>query len=219
VNDVRVVIADDHLLTREGLRTVIDAQDGLEVVDAAFDLPSLMRAVDAHEPDVVITDIRMPPTGTDEGIQATTDLRRNRPEMGVIVLSQYADATHALAVIEDGSERRGYLLKERVLDANELVRAVRTVARGGSVIDPAVVDGLLTKKRRGSPLAGLTPRELDVLREMARGKTNAAIGSTLFISEKAVQNHINTIFTKLDLRIDKSAHRRVQPVLLYLNEG
>ena len=213
-----VVIAEDHLLTREGLRSLIDRQDGLEVVDAAFDLPSLMRAVDARQPDVVITDIRMPPTGTDKGIQAATYLRRNRPEISVIVLSQYADAAHTLAVIEEGSERRGYLLKERVTDANELGAAVRAVVGGGSVIDPAVVDGLLTKRRRGSPIATLTPRELDVLREMARGKTNATIGSSLFISEKAVQNNINTIFAKLNLRDDTSTHRRVQAVLLYLSE-
>ena len=215
---LRLVIADDHFLTREGLRAVVDDQDGLKVVATAVDLPSLMGAVAEHTPDVVVTDIRMPPSKTDEGIQAAVELRQRMPSVGVIVLSQFADSGYALALMKGGSQGRGYLLKERVLDPQQLVSAVQSVAMGDSVVDPAVVDRLLTKNRAASPLDGLTQREKEVLRELARGKTNVAIGAALFISEKSVQNYINVIFSKLGLTEDPAVHRRVQAVLVYLNE-
>jgi DNA-binding NarL/FixJ family response regulator len=218
VRALRVVIAEDHLLTREGLRAVLEEQTDVEVAASAGDLPGLLEAVMTHTPDVVITDIRMPPTNSDEGIQAAMRLRDDMPKIGVIVLSQYADSGYAMALMERGSQGRGYLLKERVLDSQQLLSAVHSVAGGGSVIDPTVVDSLLNKRRAGSAVAELTERERAVLREIARGKTNAAIGSALFLSEKSVQNYINAIFAKLGLIADPAVHRRVQAVLLYLNE-
>lgn len=174
---LRVVLAEDNLLVREGVQRLLDAQDDIELVATCGDLDGLLAAVERARPDVVITDIRMPPTGTDEGIRAAERLRTTHPEVGVVVLSQHDDAEYALALLEDGSARRAYLLKERVSHPEQLLAAVREVARGGSVIDPRVVEALVTQRAREahSPLAELTARERDVLAAIAQGKTNAAI--------------------------------------------
>ena len=182
------------------------------------DLPSLLALVDTDPPDVVVTDIRMPPTGTDEGIQAAARLRLEHPAVGVVVLSQYANPSYALDLLGGGSEARAYLLKERVSDVGELIQAIRTVAAGGSVIDPKVVESLVTatSKRTTSDLERLTPREREILREMATGKSNAAIGGSLVLSERAVEKHTNSIFSKLGLSEERSLNRRVKAVLMYL---
>jgi DNA-binding NarL/FixJ family response regulator len=215
---IRVVIADDHALLRQGLERMLATAPGIEVVAAAHDLPSLLEAVDEHAPDVVVTDIRMPPTGTDEGIQVAARLRTERPECGVVVLSQHADATYALALLADGSARRAYLLKERVADLDELVGAVREVASGGSKIDAQVVEQLVTGRRKApSELDRLTPRETEVLAEMAQGKSNSAIAASLVLSERAVEKHTNSIFSKLSLSEERDLNRRVKAVLVYLD--
>ncbi len=215
---IRLVLADDHYLVREGVRRLIDLYPDLELLAACEDYESLTRAIEEHEPDVVVTDIRMPPTGTDEGIRLAGQLRETRPHMGVVVLSQYADPAYALQLLEKGSERRAYLLKERVADVDELVSAVHIVAEGGSVIDPKVVEGLVRSRRlqQESPLSLLTPRETEVLKHMAAGKNNAAIAASLVLSERAVEKHINSIFAKLGLSEETAIHRRVKAVLLYL---
>jgi DNA-binding NarL/FixJ family response regulator len=217
---IRVVLADDHYLVREGVRRLLEMQPEIEVVASCADLDSLLAAVDTERPDVVITDIRMPPTGVDEGIQAAGRLREPHPGVGVLVLSQYAEPSYALALLEAGSERRAYLLKERVDDLDQLVSAIRTVAAGGSVIDPKVVESLVAAKARAqeSPLAQLTPRERDVLREMAQGKNNAAIAEALVLTERSVEKVIHSIFLKLDIAWESSVHRRVKAVILYLAE-
>jgi DNA-binding NarL/FixJ family response regulator len=217
---LRVVIAEDNALLRDGLVRLMDAQDDLDVVASCGDLPQLLRAVEDHRPDVVVTDIRMPPTGTDEGIQAAADLRTGQPDIGVVVLSQYANPAYALALLDGGSEGRAYLLKERVANVDELLAAVREVARGGSVIDPKVVESLVaaTSGRRTTELDRLTPRETEILREMATGKNNAAIAGALILSERAVEKHTNSIFSKLDLTAEPNVNRRVKAVLMYLSE-
>ena len=184
----------------------------------ANDLPGLLALVEEVEPDVVVTDIRMPPTGTDEGVQAAAHLRRHRPDIGVVVLSQYANPEYALALLSDGSARRAYLLKESVAGVDELVRAIQTVADGGSVVDPAVVDSLVgaSAPRRPSDLDRLTSREMETLAEMAQGKNNAAIAASLFLSERAVEKHTNAIFSKLGLTEEEDVNRRVKAVLIYL---
>ena len=218
---LRVVLADDHYLVREGMRRLLETQPDIEVVAACDDLDSLLAAVEAELPDVVVTDIRMPPTGTDEGIRAADLLRETHPEIGVVVLSQYADPRYALPLLEHGTERRAYLLKERVDDVEHLVRAIRTVAEGGSVVDPKVVEALLAENARAerSPLHDLTPREQDVLREMASGKNNAAIAATLFITERSVEKVIHSIFLKLGLGWETTVHKRVKAVVMYLAQG
>ncbi|HZQ58330.1 MAG TPA: response regulator transcription factor [Acidimicrobiales bacterium] len=217
----RVVLAEDNALLREGVSRLIGAQGDLELVGVAGDLPALLALIEAQVPDVVITDIRMPPTGTDEGIQAATWLRQHRPEVGVVVLSQFTEPAYALALLEEGSAGRAYLLKERVAGVDELARAVRAVAQGGSVIDPLVVDELVKARsqRRTSDLSWLTPRETTILSEMAQGKSNAAIAATLGVSERAVEKHINSIFSKLGLSEERDVNRRVKAVLLFLAEG
>jgi len=217
---IRIVLADDHYLVREGVRRLLETQSEIEVVASCVDLDSLLTTVDRERPDVVITDIRMPPTGIDEGIQAAARLRESNPEVGVLVLSQYAEPSYALALLDAGSERRAYLLKERVDDLDQLVSAIRTVAAGGSVIDPKVVESLVAAKARAeeSPLAELTPRERDVLREMAEGKNNAAIAEVLVLTERSVEKVIHSIFLKLDIAWESSVHRRVKAVILYLAE-
>ncbi len=184
------------------------------------DLPGLLDLVAAEKPDVVVTDIRMPPTGTNEGIQAATRMRTDHPSVGVVVLSQYVDPSYALALLSEGSAGRAYLLKERVSDVEDLVAAIREVARGGSVIDPKVVEALVsaTSARRRSDLDRLTPRESEILAEMAQGKNNAAIAATLVLSERAVEKHTNSIFSKLGLSEERDVNRRVKAVLLYLAE-
>jgi DNA-binding NarL/FixJ family response regulator len=218
---LRLVIAEDHLLVREGIRRLLETQPDLEVAAVCEDLDSLLAAVDAERPDVVVTDIRMPPGNTDEGIQAAARIRETHPDIGVVVLSQYATPSYALALLESGSERRSYLLKERVHDLEHLVSAIHAVADGGSVIDPKVVEALVAENGRGeeSRLNQLTPRERDVLREMAAGKSNAAIGETLFLAERSVEKVIHSIFLKLGLTWEDAVHKRVKAVILYLAEN
>ncbi|GII00358.1 response regulator transcription factor [Planobispora takensis] len=217
---VRVVIAEDSLLVREGVQRVLSRHPDIDVVAECADLPQLTGAVDEHDPDVVVTDVRMPPTSTDEGIQAATRLRRSHPRTGVVVLSQYAEPAYAAPLLAEGSAGRAYLLKERVGEPGQLVEAVLAVARGGSVIDPVVVDAILADslRRRSSPLTALTQRELEVLTQIAQGKSNAAVGRTLFLSEKSVEKHINVLFAKLGLEAAPEVNRRVLAVLLYLSE-
>jgi DNA-binding NarL/FixJ family response regulator len=214
------VIAEDSLLVREGIVKLLATSEDVEVVAECSDLPSLLSAVESTAPDVVLTDIRMPPTGTDEGIRVAARLREERPEVGVVVLSQHAEAPYALSLLAEGSAGRAYLLKERVADLDELLGAVRDVAAGGSRIDPAVVEHLVSATRRApeSDLARLTPRETEVLSEMATGKSNAAIAATLVLSERAVEKHTNSIFSKLGLSEERDANRRVKAVLVYLHE-
>jgi len=218
---IRLVLAEDHYLVREGLRRLIETQPGFEVAAVCGDLGSLLAAVDAERPDVVVTDIRMPPSGVDEGIQAAERLRESNPEVGVVVLSQYANPSYVLALLEGGSARRAYLLKERVDDLGQLVAAIRAVAEGGSLIDPKVVEALVAENARGeeSPLNELTPRERDVLREMAEGKNNAAIAEALFLTERSVEKVIHSIFLKLGLTWETAVHKRVKAVILYLAES
>ena len=220
VMPIRVVLAEDSYLVREGVRLLIESEPELALVAVCEDLDSLLAAIDAHRPDVVLTDIRMPPTGTDEGIRAAQHLRATSPETGVVVLSQYADPTYALTLFEDGSERRAYLLKERIGDLDQLLRAIREVASGGSVIDPKVVETLVSARSAASRsvLGQLTPREREVLGEMAQGKNNAAIAAALFLTERAIEKHINSIFSKLGLTGERDTNRRVRAVLLFLSE-
>jgi DNA-binding NarL/FixJ family response regulator len=219
VTSIRVVLAEDNTLLREGISRLIEADEDLELVGVATDLPTLLALVDENQPDVVVTDIRMPPTGTDEGIRAAAWMREHRPNIGVVVLSQYTAPQYALALLEEGSAGRAYLLKERVAGADELTRAVRTVAAGGSVIDPQVVDMLVQarSKRRTTDLEWLTPREAEILSEMAQGKSNAAIAKALNVSERAVEKHSNSIFSKLGLSEEPDVNRRVKAVLVYLS--
>jgi DNA-binding NarL/FixJ family response regulator len=218
---IRVVLAEDHYLVREGLRRLLETEPEIEVVAACEDLESLLTAVGAEHPDVVLTDIRMPPRGIDEGIQAAERLRTTHPEVGVVVLSQYGEPGYALALLDAGTAGRAYLLKERVDDVTQLVSAIRAVAAGGSVIDPKVVEALVAERARveASPVHGLTARERDVLREMAEGKNNAAIAGSLFLSERSVENVIHSIFLKLGIAWEASVHKRVKAVILYLAEG
>lgn len=216
---IRVAVAEDNLLVREGLERLLGLQPDVEVVASCADLDSLIAAVEADRPDVVVTDIRMPPDHTDEGIRAALQLREKRPELGVVVLSQFSDPAYALALLEGGSERRAYLLKDRIDDVAQLVGAVRAVAGGGSVVDPKVVEALVSARAGDeSPLDELTPRELDVMREMAQGKNNAAIAETLVLSERSVEKYVHTIFAKLGIAWEENINRRVKAVLLYLGE-
>lgn len=217
---IRVVLAEDHALLRQGLERLLTAAPDVELVGSAADLPSLEALIDSAAPDVVVTDIRMPPTGTDEGIRLATRLRDEAPDVGVVVLSQHAEAAYALALLADGSAGRAYLLKERVADLDDLLVAVREVAAGGSRIDPEVVVHLVNANRTApaSDLDRLTPRETEVLGEMAQGKSNAAIAASLVLSERAVEKHTNSIFSKLGLSEERDLNRRVKAVLVYLHE-
>jgi len=214
-------MAEDQALLREGIVRLLDSRDEVEVVGATDNLTELYRLVVDLEPNVVVTDIRMPPTQTDEGIQAAASLRENYPDVGVVVLSQYSEPQYALDLLAEGSEGRAYLLKERVSDVEDLVRAIEEVAAGGSVVDPKVVDALVEarSKRKDSELDRLTPRETEVLAEMAQGKNNAAIAETLILSERAVEKHTNSIFSKLGLSEEPNVNRRVKAVLVYLAES
>ena len=218
---IRVVLADDHYLVREGVPRLLESEPEIDVVATCGDLESLLAAVEQERPDVVLTDIRMPPTGVDEGIQAAETLRKTHPNIGVVVLSQYGEPGYAVALLEAGTARRAYLLKERVDDLGQLVSAIRAVADGGSMIDPKVVEILVAEKARAetSPLSDLTPREHDVLREMAEGKNNAAIAQSLFLTERSVEKVIHSIFQKLGLGWEPSIHKRVKAVVLYLAES
>jgi len=216
---IRVAVAEDNLLVREGLERLLGLQSDLEVVASCADFDALLGAVDSAHPDVVVTDIRMPPEHSDEGIRAARDLRANHPDVGVVILSQFSEPSYALALLEEGSERRAYLLKDRIDDVDQLVGAVRAVAAGGSVVDPKVVEALVTARRAGdSPLDELTPRETDVLRAMAEGKNNAAIAEKLVIAERSVEKYVHTIFAKLGIAWEPSINRRVMAVLVYLGE-
>ena len=215
---IRVVLADDSYILREGVRELLGAVDDIEVVAACADLDSLKAAIDSEHPDVVLTDIRMPPTNTDEGIRMAEGLRGTSPTTGVVVLSQYADAEYALALLNKGAAGRAYLLKERVTDLDQLANAIREVAKGGSAIDSKVVENLIEARSRHarSPLAELTPREIEVLAAVARGKNNAAIAAELHLTDRAVEKHINSIFSKLGLSEEQDVHRRVRATLIYL---
>jgi DNA-binding NarL/FixJ family response regulator len=217
---LRVVLADDSLLVREGVRKLLDHQPGITVVGSCGDLGTLLATVDAERPDVVVTDVRMPPTGTDEGIQAAARIRVGHPGTGVVVLSQYADPDYALPLFEHGSAGRAYLLKDTVGEAGQLADAVRAVADGRSVVDPAVVEALVAARApaRPSALASLTDREREVLSHIAQGRSNAAVGAALFLTERAVEKHINTLFAKLGLTVEPDVNRRVKAVLIYLSE-
>ena len=215
---VRTVVAEDVLLVREGIQRILDGYDDIEIVAAVGDLAELLDAAAEHHPDVVVTDIRMPPDFRDEGIQAATRLRTDAPDTGVVVLSQYAQPEYALRLLEQGSRRRAYLLKERVAEPDQLANAVREVAAGGSVVDPSVVEQLVAGARQASdPMAALTPRERDVLAQIAQGKSNAGVATALFLTERAVEKHINSLFAKLGLTAEPEVHRRVTAVLMYLS--
>ena len=217
---IKVVLAEDSYLVREGVRRLLEHEPDIELVAVCEDYDSLLEAIAGTEPDVLLTDIRMPPTGTDEGVRAAERLRQLRPTAGVVLLSQYADPAYALAFLEGGTEGRAYLLKERVADLDQLLAAIRAVAGGGSVIDPKVVEALVAARSRNaqSPLARLTPREREVLALLAEGRSNAAVAEGLVLSERAVEKHINSIFAKLGLPEARDAHRRVKAVLLFLAE-
>jgi DNA-binding NarL/FixJ family response regulator len=215
---LRVVVAEDSLLVREGIATLLSHQDDIEVAALVEDHDGLLAAVAEQQPDVVVTDIRMPPTGTDEGIRAAAAIRESHPKVGVVVLSQFAEPAYALALLEGGSEGRAYLLKERLADADQLVGAIRDVAAGGSVVDPKVVETLVSTRRGPSPLDRLTPREREVLEQIAQGRNNAGVAASLVLSERAVEKHINSLFSKLGLTEEPEVHRRVKAVLLYLAE-
>jgi DNA-binding NarL/FixJ family response regulator len=217
---VRVVFAEDNYLVREGTAALLSASEEVELVSLASTYDELMAAVERDNPDAVLTDIRMPPTSTTEGIDAARKIRADHPEMGVVVLSQYAEEEYAYELLKDGAAGLGYLLKERVADLDELVRALTEVARGGSVLDPKVVEALVARKDRAahSPLAQLTEREREVLGQMAQGKNNGAIAKSLFLTERAVEKHINSLFHKLDLTEETEVHRRVMAVLAFLRD-
>ena len=215
---VRLILAEDSFLMREGIMASIELDDELELVAACGSYGELLAAVDAHRPDIVLTDIRMPPTQTDEGIRAADHIRTDYPGIGVVVLSQYVEPDYAVRLFADGSDGRAYLLKERVGDIAELSAAIRRVAAGGSVLDPSVVDALIEGRSSNVPtvLDRLTEREREVLAEMATGRSNAAIGANLFISARSVEKHIGSIFAKLDLPETDDVNRRVRAVLVYL---
>jgi DNA-binding NarL/FixJ family response regulator len=217
---LRVVFAEDNYLVREGTVALLHEAADVEIVGTAATFDELMAAVGAQVPDAVLTDIRMPPTGTDEGIRAAKQIRATHPLTGVVVLSQFADELYVYELLKDGAEGLGYLLKERVADVDELVRALQEVARGGSVLDPKVVEALVAAKDRmaHSPLAQLTDREREVLSLMAQGMNNASIAKALFLTDRAVEKHINSMFHKLGLTEEFDVHRRVMAVLAFLRE-
>jgi DNA-binding NarL/FixJ family response regulator len=212
---MRVVVAEDVMLTRAGIVHVLTGA-GLDVVGQAGDLDGLLRLVRGTEPDAVIVDIRMPPTHSDEGLRAAQTIREERPETGVLVLSQYIEPAYALRLVEEHPERVGYLLKERVFDAALLVDALQRLRDGETVIDPTIVSRLLGRRRREDPLAELTPREREVLALLAEGRSNRAIAAALYVTERTVEAHIKQIFGKLGLREEPASHRRVLAVLAYL---
>ena len=212
---MRVVLADDAVLLREGTARLLE-DAGFEIVGQAGDADELMLKVRSYSPDVVVTDIRMPPTHTDEGLRAAQEIRERHPGTGVLVLSQYVEAEYALELLSGSAEGVGYLLKDRVSDVDEFAAAVRRVGEGGSALDPAIVSRLVGRQRRDNPIDTLTPREREVLTLMAEGLSNGAISARLFVTERAVEKHVTSIFGKLRLGADADAHRRVLAVLAFL---
>ena len=215
---LRVVLADDNYLVREGVTALLAEVDEIDLVESVADPQSLLKSVREHQPDAVLTDIRMPPTHTTEGIDAAKQIRAEHPSIGVVVLSQYVEEDYALALLSDGVSGLGYLLKERVSDVTELVRALNEVARGGSALDPKVVEGLMMRQsgQASSPLRGLTDKERAVLEQMAAGRTNASIAQTLYMSERSVEKHISAVFLKLGLVDEGEMNRRVMAVLAFV---
>jgi DNA-binding NarL/FixJ family response regulator len=213
---LRVVFADDNFLVREGVTSLLAEDEGIDVVTTATDLDSLISSVAESSPDVVLTDIRMPPTHTNEGIRAAKRIRSEHPGVGVVVLSQYVEEDYVFELLADGAAGIGYLLKDKVSDLDGLVRALHEVARGGSVLDPVVVEALLASRGSDGPLVGLTTREREVLQEMATGRNNATIAKSLFLSDRAVEKHIGSVFQKLGLVDEQEVSRRVMAVLAYL---
>jgi DNA-binding NarL/FixJ family response regulator len=218
---IRVVLADDSYLVREALARVLGQADRIEVVASCDDLDSLQVAIEGQTPDVVVTDIRMPPSESDEGLQVAAELRERHPEMGVVVLSQYAEPHYSLALFDGGSDRRAYLLKERIQHRGQLIAAITAVADGGSLIDPKVVETLVEAQTRAerSPLGELTPRELEILSLVAGGHDNQAIADELVLTKRAVEKHINAIFLKLGLTHATDVSRRVKAALIFLAES
>jgi DNA-binding NarL/FixJ family response regulator len=217
---IRVVFAEDSLLVREGVRQLLATVPEIDLVAVCEDRDSLLLAIETTKPDAVLTDIRMPPGNSDEGIEVAARLRETNPRTGVVVLSQFSEASYALRLFDQGASGRAYLLKERVSDLDQLVNALREVARGGSVVDPKVVEALIAARahKKDSALEALTPRERDVMAAVAQGKNNAAIAASLFLTERGVEKHINAIFSKLGLSEEKDLHRRVKAALIYLAE-
>jgi DNA-binding NarL/FixJ family response regulator len=213
---MRVVLADDSMLLREGVARLLE-EAGLEVVAQAGDAEDLLRKVGAHKPDVAIVDVRMPPTHTDEGLRAASEIRDRHPEVGVLVLSQYIEEAYAMELLSSNAEGVGYLLKDRVADLERFIDAVRRVGEGGSALDPEVVSRLLGRRRREDPLSELSPREREVLGLMAEGRSNHAIADQLVVTERAVEKHVTSIFNKLSLPPAQEDHRRVLAVLRYLS--
>lgn len=219
---LRIVLGEDGFLAREAITAVLARTSDVELVASSGDLDSLRQAIDETRPDVVLTDIRMPPTGLDEGVRLAHELRSTHPEIGVVVLSQFVEPGYAIRLFEQGSEGRAYLIKERVKDREELVRTLQTVAAGGSVVDPLVVEELLAQRRRAerheeSKVGSLSPRELEVLGLIAQGKSNAAIADALVVTKRAVERNVNNIFAKLDLQQAEDISRRVRAALLFLS--
>jgi DNA-binding NarL/FixJ family response regulator len=216
---IRAILAEDDYLMREGIRRVLESAPDITVVAECADGQELLAAIDREGPDVVVTDIRMPPSDVDEGIRIANRLRRTHPQVGVLVLSQFAEPEYALALLEEGSDRRAYLLKERIHDRRAIVDAVRGVAAGGSAFDTKIVEGLVAGNvgAATSPLQALSPRELEVLGEVAQGKSNAAVAESLVLTKSAVEKHINSIFSKLNLVGAQDVSQRVKAVLLFLD--
>ena len=217
---IRVVLAEDSYLMREAVVHLLTDEDRVEVAALCADRDTLLHAIEQERPDVVVTDIRMPPTGTDEGLQVAAILRRTHPEIGVVVLSQYAEPGYGLALLREGSDGRAYLLKERIQHRGQLLSAIEAVARGGSVMDAKVVEMLIAARSRVecSQVSDLTPRELEILSFIARGHSNQAIADELVLTKRAVEKHINAIFLKLDLTDAPDVSRRVRAALIYLAE-
>jgi DNA-binding NarL/FixJ family response regulator len=217
---IRVVLGDDSLIVREGVRQLLDSDPAMHVIATVGDVTSLRELCDNEQPDVIVTDIRMPPTHTDDGIRLATELRDSHPEIGVVVLSQYADPLYALSLLDQGSDGRAYLLKERVHNRAELTAAIHAVAGGGSMIDPKIVEKLVHARgmAENSPLNELTAREREVLSEIAQGKSNTAIADSLFLTKRAVEKHINAIFLKLGLADSQEVSKRVKAALMLLAE-
>jgi DNA-binding NarL/FixJ family response regulator len=219
---VTVALAEDNLIVRTGIaQLLVENEAGIEVVSQCDDLDSLLEAVDRDAPDVVLTDIRMPPTFTDEGLRVAAMLRERSSDIGVVILSSYAEPDFAFSLLESGLEGRAYILKERVSDRGQLVSAIHTVAAGGSVMDPKVVEPLMLARAREkrSVLKELSARELEVLGQIAQGKSNAAIAESLFLTKRAVEKHINAIFLKLNLAFAEDVSKRVKATLMFLAES